>query len=153
MAIDNKQLVRRMIDEVWNKGNYEVINELVDPNYEGHDPMLGALKREGFREAVKAYRTAFPDLKIEATAIVSEGNYVCTRWTSYGTHRGPLMGKAPTGKTSTLLGVNFAEVRNGKLFLDYQVFDSASLARQLGLDFAAMPLPGFKPTVETGKHV
>lgn len=152
MAIDNKQIARRLIEEVWNQGKLDLIDELVDPNYTGRDPMLGAHNREGFRESVKAYRAAFPDLKIEAATMVGEGNFVCTRWTSSGTHRGPFMGMPATGKSSVGTGINFAEIRNGKLFSDFQEFDSLSLLRQLGLDTAAMPVPGRQPTVEIGKR-
>lgn len=152
MATDNKALTRRLIEEVWNKGNLEVINELVDPNYEGHDPMLGTLKRDGLREAVKSYRTAFPDLKIEVANIVAEGNYVCTRWISRGTNRGPLLGRAGTGKTVVLSGINLAEVRGGKLLVDRQEFDSASLLRQLGADVGAFAVPTGKPAVESTKR-
>lgn len=152
MAIDNKQVARRMIDEVWNKGKYELIDELVDPNYSGRDPMVGALTRDGLRESIKAYRAAFPDLKIEVAAIIGEGNFVCTRWISRGTHRGPLLGMPGTGKSSVVSGINFAEVRGGKLFSDFQEFDSLGLLRQLGLDSVAMPIPAGQQRVETGKR-
>lgn len=152
MAIDNKQVARRLIDEVWNKGKLELIDELVDPNYAGRDPMVGALTRDGLRDSVKAYRAAFPDLRIEVAALIGEGNFVCTRWVSRGTHRGPLLGMPGTGKTAVVTGLNFAEVRDGKLFSDFQEFDSLGLLRQLGLDEVAMPLPGRRPVVETGKR-
>lgn len=152
MAIDNKQLARRLIEEVWNKGNLQLIDELVDPNYDGRDPLVGATKRDGLRESVKAYRTAFPDLKIEVASILSEGNFVCTRWTAKGTHRGTLLGMAPTGKTAVVTGIDFAEVRNGKILVDYAEYDALGLLRQLGLDSVAMPLPSLKPAVESTKH-
>lgn len=152
MAIDNKQLARRLIEEVWNKGNLQLIDELVDPNYDGRDPLVGATKRDGLRESVKAYRAAFPDLKIEVASILSEGNFVCTRWTAKGTHRGTLLGMAPTGKTAVVTGIDFAEIRNGKILVDYAEYDALGLLRQLGLDSVAMPLPSLKPAVESAKH-
>lgn len=152
MAIDNKQLARRLNDEVWSKGNLQLIDELIDPTFEGRDPLVGAMNRDALRESVKAYRAAFPDLKIEVASILSEGNFVCTRWTAKGTHRGTLLGMAPTGKTAVVTGIDFGEIRNGKFIADYAEYDALGLLRQLGLDTVAMPVPNLKPVVESTKH-
>jgi len=146
MATDNKTLARRLIEEVWNKGNYGVIDELYDPQFTSEDPMLGTADLNGFRETVKGYRTAFPDLKVEILSLVSEGNFVATRWRCTGTHRGPLLGMAPTGKVAVTNGVDIAEVRNGKIISDYTMFDSLTLLRQLGLDSVAVPTPELRTT-------
>jgi len=149
MATDNKALSRRLIEEVWNKGNFEVIDELYDPSFKTEDPMLGTLDLNGFRELVKGYRTAFPDLKLEIISLVSEGNFIATRWRATGTHRGPLMGMEATGKKAVTTGLDLAEVRNGKVISDFTVFDSLTLLRQLGLE-TGVPAPEVskKPQVE-----
>ncbi len=150
MATDNKALSRRVIEEVWNKGNFEAIDELFDPSFKSEDPMLGTVDLDGFRESVKQYRTAFPDLKIEILSLVAEGNFVCTRWRATGTHRGPLLGMEPTGKKAVTNGLDFSEVRNGKVISDYNAFDSLTLLKQLGLESVAVPTPELrgKPEVE-----
>ena len=152
MAIDNKQLARRLIEEVWNKGKIDLIDELVDPNFEGHDPVIGLEKRDTLRESVKGYRTAFPDLKMDITSIVAEGNYVVTRWTARGTNLGPFMGMGSTGRAATVTGINFGEVRNGKLISDYSEYDALGLMRQLGVESVGMPTPGKQTTTQTGKR-
>jgi steroid delta-isomerase-like uncharacterized protein len=142
MAIDNKQVARRMIEEVYNKGKIELIEELIDPAYEGHDPLMGTVKRDGLRESVKGYRSAFPDLKLEVNTIIAEGNFVVTRWTARGTHRGALMGIAPTGKSTVVTGIDFAELKNGKISSQYSEFDALGMMRTLGVEATAVPAPG-----------
>lgn len=141
MAVDNKQVMRRLVDEVWNQGKLEVINELFDKNYKGHDPLLGELTRDGFREAMKGYRSAFPDLKFEITAILADGNYVCTRWVGKGTHRGALGDLQPTGKSATVTGIDFAELRDGRVVADYTEFDTLGFMKQLGATEGALGVP------------
>jgi steroid delta-isomerase-like uncharacterized protein len=152
MATDTKQLSRRLIEEVWNNGNLGLLDELCDSSFKSEDPMLGTVGCDGFRESVKAYRTAFPDLKIEILNLVSEGNYVVTRWRATGTHRGPLLGMAPTGKVAVTNGIDFAEVRNGKFVSDYNSFDSLSLLKQLGLDSVGVPVPDLRTSPELQRH-
>lgn len=139
MAIDNKQVARRLIEEVWSKGKVELIDELVDPAYEGHDPMLGVMKREGLRNAVKGYRAAFPDLKFEVNSVIAEGNVVVTRWTARGTHRGPLLTLGATGRSAVVTGMDYAELKNGKILSDHAEFDALGLFRQLGVDSTDAP--------------
>lgn len=153
MAIDNRQLARKLIDEVWNKGKLELIDELVDPGYEGRDPMMGTATRNGLKESVKAYRAAFPDLKLEVSTILSDGSYVCTRWTAKGTHLGPFLGMAPTGKHTVVTGLNLAEFRNGRIVADVAEYDALGLTRQLGVEPQALPLPVTRPVAATGKRL
>ena len=149
MATDNKQVARRVIDEIWNKGKLDMIEELLDPAYEGHDPLLGGLKRDSFRQSVKAYRSAFPDLKMEINALLVDGNFVTTRWTARGTHLGPLLGKESTGRSASVTGISVGEIRNGRIISDYAEWDALGLFRQLGLDDVNVPLAVRERTRET----
>ncbi len=140
MAYDNKQLARRVWDEIWNQGKLEAIEELIDPTFEGHDPLMGPLQRDAFRNAVKGYRAAFPDLKFEINAIIAEDHFVTTRWTVRATHLGPFLGTESSGKSAEVTGISLAELRNGRLVSDYTEWDVASLFRQLGLEDVTVPL-------------
>jgi steroid delta-isomerase-like uncharacterized protein len=141
MATDVKQISRRMIDEVWNKGNYAVLDELVDPGFRAEDPVVGTFDKAGYADVIKGYRTAFPDLKIELVSLVAEGNFVASRWIARGTNKGSFLGMEPTGKFAVTTGLGMAEVRNGKIVSDFNVYDSLSLLRQLGLDTVGVPTP------------
>jgi steroid delta-isomerase-like uncharacterized protein len=152
MAIDNKQITRRLIEDVWSKGRVELIDELVDPNFEAKDPLLGTLDRDGLREAVKGYRSAFPDLKFEVVSLLAEGNHVSMRWIARGTNLGPFMGAPSTGRAAVVTGINYTELRNGKVISDTFEFDGLGLMRQLGLNPVSTPIPARRQTVETGKR-
>ena len=93
----NKALMSRIIEELWNKKNPAVIGQLYAENYVGHTPD-GVLKgHAGARQHYDTYIVAFPDTKIAIDGMVAEGDKVSVRWTATGTHRGELAGIAPTG--------------------------------------------------------
>ena len=138
-AEENKAIVRRINDEVWNKGDLDVIDELIAD--EAVVTVIGAPEEvrgpQGFRGFVVMYRTAFPDLRITIDEMIGEGDVVVTRWTATGTHEGELMGIAPTGKQATTPGVNITRVSGGKLVEGWGLFDQLGLLQQLG----AVPVP------------
>ncbi len=84
----NKNLVRRLYDEVWNKDNLSVIDEYLAPDYEDHDSEYGnqllSLNDGSGQEALKhstiALRTAFPDVRLLIEDQIAEGDEVVTRW-------------------------------------------------------------------------
>ena len=85
-AEENKALARRVIEEMFNKGNLDVADELIAPEYVDHDPAMPEDVRgpEGFKEYVRAYRAGGSDLHVRIEAQVAEGDLVATRWTATG---------------------------------------------------------------------
>ena len=63
----------------------------------------------------------------------SDGDYVCTRWTSSGTHDGDLMGIPPTGKHASITGLSIDKIQDGKVVESWNEWDNAGLMQQLGL--------------------
>ena len=139
MSAENKALVRRCFKEIWSRGNVDLIDQLVVPNYENHDPAgpMPGTGRDGLKKHVTAYRTAFPDLTLTLDDIVAEGNKVTARWTAHGTHKGTLLGIAPTGKEVTTGGISLMQIANGKIAEAWVTWDTLGLLQQLG---AAAPL-------------
>ena len=107
MSENNKAIVRRLIEEVWNKGNLSLVDELFAPNYEHHDASSPDFGRgpESEKKRATLYRTAFPDLRVTIEDIIAEGEIVMTRWSCRGTHKGDLSGIAPTGNPFTISGM------------------------------------------------
>jgi steroid delta-isomerase-like uncharacterized protein len=129
----NKQLARRLIEEGFNKGNTAVVDELVAENYVYREPTVGERKGpRGFKELMTMYRTAFPDARMTVKKQVAEGDTIVTHWTGTGTHRGELMGIAPTGKHVTVEGVSIVRVANGKVVEEFEAYDALGMMRQLG---------------------
>ena len=135
MLEQNKAIVRRLFEELWNKGNLSLADQLFTPNYTHHDsssPDFGH-GPESERKRVTLYRTAFPDLHLTIEDIIAEGDAVMARWSCRGTHKGDLSGIAPTGKQFTISGVTIARLTNGKLAEGYVNWDAQGLMQQLGV--------------------
>ena len=135
MSEQNKAIVRRLFEELWNKGNLSVADQLFSPNYAHHDPSTPDVGRgpESEKKRATLYRTAFPDLQLTIEDIIAEGETVMARWSCRGTHKGDLSGIAPTGKQVTISGVTIARLTNGKLAEGYVNWDALGLMQQLGV--------------------
>ncbi len=136
---ESKAIARRVNDEVWSKGQLDVIDELIADEFVA--TVIGAPEQirgpQGFREFVVMYRKAFPDLRITIDEQIAEGETVVTRWTATGKHEGELMGMAATGKQATTAGINVNRVSGGKLVEGWGLFDQLGLLQQIG----AVPVP------------
>ena len=135
MSEGNKFVFRRSFEELRNKGNLSLADELFDPNYAHHDPSTPDVGRgpEGEKKRVALYRTAFPDLRLTIEDVIAEGQTVMARWSCRGTHKGDLSGIAPTGKQITILGVSIARFTNGKMVEGWVNWDALGLMQQLGV--------------------
>jgi steroid delta-isomerase-like uncharacterized protein len=136
MSDQNKALARRAIEEVWNQANLAVIDELVAPNATFHDPSVPDGKftgPAGMKQFIQIYRGAFPDVRLTINDQIAEGDKVCTRWTATGTHKGELMGIAPTGKHATVTGVDIDRYQGGKVVEAWASYDMLGLLQQLGV--------------------
>jgi steroid delta-isomerase-like uncharacterized protein len=133
MSEENKAIVHRFVEEVWNKGNASVADQLISGNYSHHDnatPNFG-LGPESEKKRVNLYRTAFPDLQFTIEDVIAEGDTVTYRWSSRGTHRGPLSGIAPTGKTVTVSGITINRFAGGKIVEGWVNWDALGMLQQL----------------------
>ena len=102
----NKANQRRVFEEVFNKGNLEILPELFAPNYSFSSPLGMELKGpEGFKQLATVLRTAFPDIRITIDNMFAEGDKVATRFTITGTFKGEMMGIAPRGKKAAVAGI------------------------------------------------
>ncbi len=135
MSEGNKFVIRRSFEELWNKGNLSLADELFTPNYAHHDPSTPDFGRgpESEKKRATLYRTAFPDLQLTIEDIIAEGQTVMARWSCRGTHKGDLSGIAPTGKQVTISGVSVARFTNGKMVEGWVNWDALGLMRQLGV--------------------
>jgi steroid delta-isomerase-like uncharacterized protein len=135
MSDANKNAVRRLIEEVWNKGNLRVADELFAPNYIHHDastPDVG-LGPDSEKKRATLYRNAFPDFRLTIEDIIAEGETVVARWSCRGTHKGDLSGIAPTGKPFTISGISIARFASGKMVEGFINWDALGMMRQLGV--------------------
>jgi len=135
MSEQNKTAVRRLFDELWNKGNLPVADELIAPTYFHHDASTPEVGRgpESEKKRVTLYRTAFPDIRLTIEDMMADGETVVARWNCRGAHRGEFSGVAPTGKQFVISGVTIARFANGKLVEGFVNWDALGLMQQLGV--------------------
>jgi steroid delta-isomerase-like uncharacterized protein len=135
MSDENKALVRRYFEEIWEKGNLGAADELFATDFVRHGPAAteGVVRGlEGFKHLVTLYRTAFPDFRVPIEEVVAEGDRVVARWTAHGTHQGELMGNAPSGNRVTVTGILIDRVSGGKIEEEWADYDTLHLMQQIG---------------------
>jgi predicted ester cyclase len=131
---ENKALVRRFYEEI-DKGNIEILDELVAENYADHNPppLPGlAPGREGLKQAFKIFWDATPGYHhIEDQ--IAEGDKVVTRLTSYGKHEGDLPGAPRTGNDMKVTSITIHRIADGRLVEKWSEKDVFSLFQQIGV--------------------
>ena len=134
MATDNKALARRLYEELWNQQRLETADELLSPDYVSHDPQSPtALKGlEGYKQAVRYYLNAFPDIQFTIEDQICERDTVVTRWTSTATHKGDLAGIPATGRRISNTGIICHRVKDGKFVESWSNWDVLGMMQQLG---------------------
>jgi len=139
-AETNKAISRRFFEEVWNKGDLAVLNEILAEDHFNSGPsnLPGApAGPAGAKQVVTSYRNAFPDVHFTIDEQLTEGEKVVTRWTAHGTHQGELQGLSATGKSSTVPGIAIDRFVDGKIAETWGLFDYFSMMQQLGV----IPMP------------
>lgn len=141
-----KAVVRRHFEEVLNLGSVDVIEELYSDDYvldapfsadgtpEEHALTSG---RDGLRDRVELFRTAFPDITFSVEEMLAEGDAVAARYVFRGTHLGRFGEMAATGRTLSVTGILVAHFRDGTIYEAFSAFDSGEMLRQLGATLRA----------------
>jgi len=133
MSIENnKAMIRRMFEEVYNQGNYDVADELFAENYVSHNGLgLTVLGPEGIKRVAAMQRTAFPDLHSTIEDLIAEGDKVVVRGIDHGTHLGEFLGYPPTGKPIAITWIDIFRVENGKLAEAWLEVDMENFRKRL----------------------
>jgi predicted ester cyclase len=129
---DNRATVQRMFDEVINKGDVDLVDELFDPEFVTETPQ-GTLDREGFKQYVLGWRAGFPDVRCEVDDLVEEDDRVAWSVRATGTHTGDFMGIPATGRTVDFDSLNIGWFRDGRGYRHKVVMDTLKLMIQLGV--------------------
>lgn len=134
-AEENKVIIRRTFEEIFNQGDLDVADEILSPNYVGHDPALPEDMHgpESFKQFVAQMRSAFPDIHITIDDQFAEGDKVVTRFTSRSTHLGDFAGIPPTGKQLTTEGISIDWMVDGKSEESWTIYDVMGMMQQLGV--------------------
>jgi steroid delta-isomerase-like uncharacterized protein len=130
---DNKQIVRRFIEEAINKGNVEASGDYIAEDvvelvpFPGQGPGLSGLK-----DVLKGLRVAFPDMHWTIEEQIAEADKVLTRFVWTGTHNATFFGVPATGMPVTVWGMVIDRVEHGKVKETRILMDALGLMKQLG---------------------
>ena len=137
MYEENKQLVRRWFDEVWNKGRADAIEEMFAENGVAHglsdDPSQPITGPREFRPFHTLFRDAFPNMMIVVEDAVAEGDKVAARCSIRAKHEGDFMGREATQSPVEFTGMVIVRIENGKIVEAWNNFDFMRLHKQVGL--------------------
>jgi steroid delta-isomerase-like uncharacterized protein len=135
---ENQANARRFLEEVVNRGNVAVIDELSSPNFVDHTAPPGVpAGNEGFKVFITMFRAAFPDLRYTIDDEIAEGDKVVERVTATGTMKGDFQGMPASGKTATWSEIHITRFENGKAAEHWGIADQLGMLAQLG--FAEVP--------------
>lgn len=139
---EHKALVRRVV-EAFNQNDWDAVDELFAPDYVDHDRSRVGLPPgpAGVKQAWGMLRAAFPDLRATIKDVIAEGDQVAVRGAICGTHRGELMGIAPTGEVVTMALIDINRIADGRLAERWGEADMLGLLQQLGV----IPAPASAP--------
>lgn len=135
---ENKALVRRYYDEVFNDRRVDLVDQIAVEDYVEHDPFPGQGDgRADLRARVELILAAMNPLRFEVQDMIAEGDRVVVRWVQQGSQSGSFMGIPPTGRQYTSAGIDVHRLRDGLMAEHWHVVDLFSLLQQLG----AIPTP------------
>ena len=128
------EVYRRLVAEVWNRGDLAAVDELFAEEYVGYDPAPPSVLagREGMKRFVATMRAAFPDWTVTTDDLLVAEDKVISRWTVRGTHHGPFAGVAPTGRAIELHGISIHRIVDGQIVENWHGVDKLGLLRQIG---------------------
>jgi predicted ester cyclase len=135
MSEKNKEIIRRLIDEVWNRRAFDVANDLSAPEaiFFESGVALPQPGPAGVKEGIEALCKAFPDFRMEIDDPIEAGDKVVLRWRSLGTHKGELKGIPPTNRKIAANGTAIYRLAHGKVVEEWMNTDNLGVYKQLGV--------------------
>jgi predicted ester cyclase len=127
----SKELLLRLIEEGFNKGDLSVVDDIVSADCKEHQRGNddGA---EGTKEVITTLRTWFPDFRMHTEDVVASEDRVWARSKATGTNLGPVMRIPPSGKKISVDVIDIVRVRNGKIVEHWGVPDQLGMMIQIG---------------------
>ncbi len=131
---ENKAVIRRLFDEVFNGQNFDMFEELVAQDIVNHSAVAEHQRGiEGFRHVMEWGAALAPDGRYELIGMIAEGDMVACRVTASGTQEGELFGIPPTGKRFSAEHIHWHRLADGKLVERWAVRDDLGTLIQLGI--------------------
>ena len=137
MPADNKAIVRRLYEEVWNRRKLEVVSEIISPSHALHAPNISgsssSIGPEAYKRQISLLLAGYPDLHWTIEDTIAEKDKVVVCWTISGTHKGDYMGVPATNKKVSVDGITIHHVAGGKIMDSYSNWNIFGMMQQLGV--------------------
>ena len=130
-----KDFISQHYQDIWH-GNLDLVTTLYAPGCIYHDsnsPFELPGGTQGIKQMVTILRTAFPDMVLSIESVILEEDIVVVRWNMAGTHNGPLLAAAPTGRKISITGISQLRFDNGQVVEEWTNWDALGMLEQLGL--------------------
>ncbi|WP_299532507.1 ester cyclase [Ulvibacterium sp.] len=131
---NNKEVLKRLIDEAFNNRNLDVLDEVLHPDFVNHQEVFPLKAKKGpevFRGLYSIFFQIFSDVKADYTHIISEDDYIMARDFITGTNDGEINGNPATHKKVKFEVFHLYRLQNGKLIERWGLTDDLSLLKQL----------------------
>lgn len=139
LADENKAIVRRFYEELWNERRVEIAGEIIAADCVTHQLRAGVddggtlRTPEMLRAHVAAWLAGFPDLRFTIECLIAEGDRVVSHSRMRATHTGVWLGIAPTHREVSLPMIVIQRIAEGKIAEDWVLVESLGFYQQLGL--------------------
>ena len=137
MLEDNKALIQRWFEEVWNKKRAEAIDEMFAADGVAHglgpDPKISMKGPAAFKPFHAVFCGAFPDIEVAVDDIVAEGDKIAARCSVRGKHTGDHLGVAASNANVDFTGMVIVRIKDGKIVEAWNNFDFLTMNRQIGI--------------------
>ncbi len=132
---DLKAMMARIIDEAFNEGNVDALDDLISDDFIEHEELPPGVPQGKAAPGamITMMRAAFPDLLVTVEDMLQDGSKVVTRSRFAGTHEGEFMGIAPTGRKFDIPVIDIVEFRGDEAVAHWGVMDNAGMMEQLGV--------------------
>jgi steroid delta-isomerase-like uncharacterized protein len=132
MSEQNKVVVRRIVEDHWNKKNPPLVAEVFDEKATLYTPDGTLRGHEGALQLLAAYTAAFPDFRLIIDDLLVDGENVTLRWTFIGTHEGAFGVINASGKSVSVPGIAIFQIVDDKARDVRMVWDKYALLQQIG---------------------
>lgn len=133
--MNKSSIISRIADEMWNKGLFNVAEEIMHSDAKYHGPHMpnGIGTREDWKRAVGVYRAAFPDSHVRYEDLIEIDDIVIGRWSAKATNTGKLAGMPPTGRPIFITGITIYKFNGDKISEAWEQLDMLGMWTQLGI--------------------
>ena len=133
MSAENKAVLRRWFEDVWNKKKIETIDALLAPGAVVSGVGRDMHGPEDFKAFYRAYCDAFPDIRLQIDGLIAEGDMVVARFSGTATHTGGGLGFAPTNRPVKVFGIAMCRVEKGRIVEGWNAFNQMEMFQQMGV--------------------